>query len=288
MPSSMTAFAREEQQLPWGLLIAEVRSVNHRFLELGFKMSDALRGLEPQVREQLRARLGRGKVEVVLALREEASAGRLPPLDTTLARELLARVSELEQLSVPLAPVDPLALLHWPGLLRTEAAPTEALQCAALQLFERALDAHLDHRAREGAALDEHIKSRLQGIADQVQSLKHHLPQIAEDQQQKLETKLAQLAVEVDRDRLAQEVVYYAQRADVEEELDRLDTHIQEVRRALGQTGPVGRRLDFLMQELNREANTLGSKAASLHMTQAAVEIKVLIEQMREQIQNIE
>jgi uncharacterized protein (TIGR00255 family) len=288
MPRSMTGFARLEAQYPWGHLICEIRTVNHRYLEAGLRLSDALRGLEPGLREQLRNQLGRGKVDLVLAFKPDESSGLSTDFDYDLARDLVRMVEQVNQLAANPAPINALEILRWPGVLKARELEQELLETEALNLFAKTLKQLLENRAREGGELANLIEQRLQAIAAQVVDVRTRLPELAAQQQEKLRTRLEALKTEVDEDRLAQELVYLAQKSDVAEELDRLEAHIVEVRRTLKQKEPVGRRLDFLMQELNREANTLSSKSTASSNTQSAVDMKVLIEQMREQVQNIE
>jgi uncharacterized protein (TIGR00255 family) len=288
MPRSMTGFARLEAQYPWGHLICEIRTVNHRYLEPGLRLSDALRSLEPGLREQLRNQLGRGKVDLVLAFKPDESSGLSTDFNDDLARDLVLMVERVNELAANPAPINALEILRWPGVLKARELDQALLEKEALGLFDKTLKQLLENRAREGAELANLIEQRLQAIAAQVVEVRARLPELAAQQQEKLRTRLDALKAEVDEDRLAQELVYLAQKSDVAEELDRLEAHIVEVRRTLKQKEPVGRRLDFLMQELNREANTLSSKSTASSNTQSAVDIKVLIEQMREQIQNIE
>lgn len=288
MPRSMTGFARLEAQYPWGHLICEIRTVNHRYLEPGLRLSDALRSLEPGLREQLRNQLGRGKVDLVLAFKPDESSGLSTDFNQDLARDLVRMVEQVNQLAANPAPINALDILRWPGVLKARELDQDLLEKEALALFDKTLKQLLENRSREGAELGNLIEQRLQGIAAQVVEVRARLPELAALQQEKLRTRLESLKTEVDEDRLAQELVYLAQKSDVAEELDRLEAHIVEVRRTLKQKEPVGRRLDFLMQELNREANTLSSKSTASSNTQSAVDMKVLIEQMREQVQNIE
>lgn len=288
MPRSMTGFARLEAQYPWGHLICEIRTVNHRYLEPGLRLSDALRSLEPGLREQLRNQLGRGKVDLVLAFKPDESSGLSTDFNVDLARDLVRMVEQVNQLASNPAAINALEILRWPGVLKARELNQELLEKEALVLFDKTLKQLLENRAREGAELANLIEQRLQAIAAQVDEVRTRLPELAAHQQEKLRTRLEALKTDVDEDRLAQELVYLAQKSDVAEELDRLEAHIIEVRRTLKQKEPVGRRLDFLMQELNREANTLSSKSTASSNTQSAVDIKVLIEQMREQVQNIE
>ena len=287
MVHSMTAFARNEQATAHGTLSWELRSVNHRYLEPHLRLPDAFRDLEGAVREALRQGLSRGKVECTLRFAEE-SAGKQLQVDSERARQLIAAAEQVAALIQQPAPLNPLEVLAWPGVLVADSADPQALNAAALKLFDQALGELKTGRAREGAELAKLLNERLDSILDEVAALRELVPQMLAGQRQKIETRFAEMQAELDPQRLEQELVLLAQKSDVAEELDRLSTHVSEVRRVLKAGGAAGRRLDFLMQELNREANTLGSKAFDPRSTQAAVNLKVLIEQMREQVQNIE
>ncbi len=287
MTRSMTAFARQESQQAWGTLTWEVRSVNHRFLEPHLRLPEQLRELEGVLRETLRKRLSRGKVECMLRFVPEEQAQTLQ-VNETFAKQLLAATEQMEQLMPVSQTINPLDLLRWPGVLQDVQIDMEEVKREALQLFNKALADLQAGREREGKELASLIEQRLDAITLVVSDVRAKLPQILQNQRNMLKARVADLSVDLDPQRLEQEVVLLAQKADVDEEMDRLDTHVQEVRRILKQKEPIGRRLDFLMQELNREANTLSSKSIVTDTTQSAVELKVLIEQMREQIQNIE
>ncbi|QMV63188.1 YicC/YloC family endoribonuclease [Pseudomonas berkeleyensis] len=287
MVHSMTAFARNEQATAHGTLSWELRSVNHRYLEPHLRLPEAFRDLEGAVREALRQGLSRGKVECTLRFAEE-SAGKQLQVDNERARQVIAAAEQVAALIQQPAPLNPLEVLAWPGVLVADSADPQALNAAALQLFDQALGELKAGRAREGAELAKLLNERLDSILDEVAALRELVPQMLAGQRQKIETRFAEMQAELDPQRLEQELVLLAQKSDVAEELDRLSTHVSEVRRVLKAGGAAGRRLDFLMQELNREANTLGSKAFDPRSTQAAVNLKVLIEQMREQVQNIE
>lgn len=287
MTLSMTAFARVEHSDTIGTLSWEIRSVNHRYLEPHFRLPEALRELETPIRELLRQHVSRGKLECTLKFTEDQQQASLD-VDTEHATQVIQAAEQLAALMNNPAPLSPLDILRWPNVISSPEQDKQALQQAALASFEQALDQLKQHRAREGAELARLINERLDQIALEVQTLSALIPEMLEQQKQKILTRCAEMAVEIDSQRLEQELVLLAQRSDVAEELDRLNTHLGEVRRTLKSPGAIGRRLDFLMQELNREANTLGSKAIDTRTTQASVNIKVLIEQMREQIQNIE
>ena len=280
MIRSMTAFASGERGTPWGVLGCELRSVNHRFLELGLRLSDELRALEPLLRERVSSRIQRGKLDLALRLRTPEGAVALA-VNEPLLEQLGALAQRLE-------PKFPSLRVEFTQLLQVPVADGEALQVQALELLDQVIDEFVLAREREGAKLAAAISERVDAverIAGQVRGL---IPAIREGQRAKLAARLADLPHPVDPGRAEQELVLWLQKLDVDEELDRLDSHIVEIRRVLGQREPVGRRLDFLLQEFNREANTLGSKSVDARTSAAAVELKVLIDQVREQVQNIE
>ena len=287
MVHSMTAFARVERAGSQGTLVWELRSVNHRYLEPHLRLHDALRDLEGAVREGLRQGLSRGKVECTLRLHEDSN-GKPLKVDHVRAAQLVAAAEEVAGLIKQPAPLNPLEVLSWPGVLVAGASDPQALNAEALALFDEALAELKAGRLREGQELARLINERLDQMATEVTTLRALVPQMLAAQRQKIIDRFGDLKAELDPQRLEQEMVLLAQKSDVAEELDRLSTHVNEVRRVLKSGGAAGRRLDFLMQELNREANTLGSKAFDPRSTQAAVNLKVLIEQMREQVQNIE
>ena len=285
---SMTAFARKEGKGDWGTAAWEVRSVNQRFLEPSFRMPESFRGLEGALREKLRARLTRGKVEC--SLRFEAAVAGLDTLNvnTDLARNLIKAAEDIAALSERAAPLNPLEILRWPGVLESAEADREAIEAQILALFDAAIDELMAMRAREGAVLTGLISERLAGVREEVAKVRAIMPEVLVWQRERIVKAFTDAKVELEPSRLDQELVLIAQRVDVAEELDRLETHVVEVERTLKGGGSVGRRLDFLMQELNREANTLGSKSINTVTTGVSVSLKVLIEQMREQVQNIE
>jgi uncharacterized protein (TIGR00255 family) len=283
----MTAFAHQRSEFPWGNATWELRSVNHRYLELSFKLPESWRHLEPKLRDELRALFQRGKLECSLKLQLQEEEHTLS-LNSELANQIIDSAQSLRDRVDNPAPLNLLELLRWPGVIRPTELDGEAIGKDLMQSFVTAIQEQLANRHREGDALAALIQSRLEQISTIVADVRARMPGIIEQQRSKLIQRVAELKVELDNDRLEQEVALIAQKADVDEELDRLDTHVAEVKRVLKKGGACGRRLDFLMQELNREANTLSSKAVVTDNTQAAVELKVLIEQMREQIQNIE
>ncbi|MCP8689003.1 YicC/YloC family endoribonuclease [Marinobacterium sedimentorum] len=287
MTRSMTAFTRQETQGEWGSLVWEIRSVNHRYLEPHLRLPDSLRELEGSLREKLRQSLSRGKVECTLRFVPETQQQTLS-VDRQYAAQLVAAAQELGQMISDRQPINPLEVLRWPGVLLESELDMDAVKKSAMKLFNTALDDLAQGRGREGAELALLIAQRLDSIEQVVAQVRGRLPEILQAQRNNLRNRLTELRAELDETRIEQEIALLAQKADVDEELDRLSTHVQEVRRVLKQKDPIGRRLDFLMQELNREANTLSSKSIVADTTQCAVELKVLIEQMREQIQNIE
>ena len=285
---SMTAFARETASTAQGTLTVELRSVNHRYLDCTFKLPESLRALEPLLREKASAALARGKLDCMIRLQvAPAKEGDLQvnPAQLDKLRGAIEQVTErIDQLQAPTA----LEVLQYPGICGGLEESEEQINETARQIFAAALATLRDNRRREGEKMAALILERLQQVEAAVASTRQLLPTLMAQQRSRITTRIEELDVEVDRGRLEQELVYLAQKADVDEELDRLEAHVSEVRRTLEKGGPCGRRLDFLMQELNREANTLSSKSIASGTTQNAVELKVLIEQMREQIQNIE
>lgn len=289
MPRSMTGFARQEAKHPWGTAVWEIRSVNHRYLEPSFRLPEDFRELEPALRDAMRKALQRGKVEASLSIHWEQSGESELGINLEKVAQLTRAAQQINGLlGSAAAPVDALDVLRWPGVLQKQELNREQIHAQVLALFNDALAGLIEHRAREGAELEKIILQRLEGVSEQVVKVRALMPQILTAQREKLVAKVAALQVDLDPERLEQEIVLLAQKADVDEELDRLDTHVREVKHSLKKDDSLGRRLDFLMQELNREANTLSSKSVVSETTQAAVELKVLIEQMREQVQNIE
>ncbi|PJJ97374.1 YicC family protein [Lysobacteraceae bacterium NML91-0213] len=286
MIRSMTAFAAGERTTPWGTLGCELRAVNHRYLEVGTRLPDELRALEPLLRERVSARLSRGKVDLAMRLRNGDASGQLELNEAVL--DQLATLAASLQSRFPGLNTGLAELLQVPGVLQARAVDTEAMQAAALSLLDTVLDDFVVAREREGAKLQAAIAERVDGIERIAGEVRTLVPAIREGQRLRLETRLADLPQPLDPGRLEQELVLALQKLDVDEELDRLASHIDEIRRVLAQREPVGRRLDFLLQEFNREANTLGSKSVDRRTSQAAVELKVLIDQIREQVQNIE
>ncbi|PIQ38133.1 MAG: YicC family protein [Lysobacterales bacterium CG17_big_fil_post_rev_8_21_14_2_50_64_11] len=287
MIRSMTAFAAVEQATAWGTLTCELRAVNHRFLELGIRLPEELRLIEPGVREQVSARLARGKVDVGFRLNGGGARGgelRLNPLMV----ERLGHIARELTVQMPALRIEMTELLRFPGVL-DESRPDQGALCeAALTLLDQCLLQFVQAREREGEKLAQGMLERIDAIGSNVARVRQWMPQIREALQKRLRARLAEFSEASDSGRIEQELILGLQKLDVDEELDRLDSHLDEARRILGLREAVGRRLDFLLQEFNREANTLGSKSVDARTSQIAVDLKVLIEQLREQVQNIE
>jgi len=288
MASSMTAFARQQSEHEWGTLICEIRSVNHRYLEPSFRLPESLRHLEGALRDLLRNNLQRGKVEVQIKWVASQGGTSKLSLNQEVLSELQAATTSITQRFPNCGPVNPLDVLRWPGLLSESEQDTKVIDEKTLALFSATLKLLQQQRDREGAQLRILTEDRLQQVSTIVAGIRKDMPNILAAQSDRIKAQFADLQLQVDPSRLEQEIVLITQKADIHEEVDRLDTHVKEVLHTLSQNVPVGRRLDFLMQELNREANTICSKAIVTSTTFGAVELKVLIEQMREQIQNIE
>jgi uncharacterized protein (TIGR00255 family) len=289
MIHSMTGFASAEQQYDFGRLSWEIRSVNHRYFEFGFRVPEEFRVLEPEIRRILGAHLSRGKVDATLRYTPAAaiSSSKLN-LNQELAGKLLSLQKELQDLSGVEQEPDLLSLLRWPGLVEEQAPDPQPLHKAALELLSKAAESLKAARSREGEQMSAAIHERLVGIEQWVAQIREWLPEIRAALRQKLLSRIEDLQQPLEPGRLEQEIAFLVQKMDVDEELDRLAAHVKETLLVLHRDDPVGRRLDFLMQEFNRESNTLSSKSADKRTTQASVELKVLIEQMREQVQNIE
>jgi uncharacterized protein (TIGR00255 family) len=284
----MTAFACESSTGEEGELTWELRSVNHRFLESYVRLPEDLRALETAVRERVAARLGRGKLDCTLRYVLAPGAGGNLRVNRHYLEQLLVAGGEVAELVRQPARPAAFELLRWPGVLEEERQDLGPIMKQALGLLEQALGSLVATREREGARLAELIRARCDKLAVCVTEVKTRMPQVMAEVRRRILDRLEEVRSELDPNRLEQELALLAQRLDVDEEMDRMDAHITEVRSVLAGSGPVGRRLDFLMQELNREANTLGSKSSDVGVTRVAVEMKVLIEQMREQVQNIE
>jgi uncharacterized protein (TIGR00255 family) len=286
---SMTAFAGAEQEIASCRFVWEVRSVNHRYLDLSLRLPETFRFLESDLRGRIGASIKRGRLDVTLSLKPSGQTEGDLRLNLGLVGQVLGAVREIETLAeTPLPQATALDLLRWPGVLQESELDRESVAPQLLALLDQALGRLIEVRETEGAQLAELIRVRCQALREHVAKVRERTPAVIAAIKQKLAARLQELSAEPDQNRLEQEMVYLTQKMDIAEELDRLDGHIREVLRALEQQEPSGRRLDFLLQEMNREANTLGSKSADQETTLTTVDMKVLIEQMREQIQNIE
>lgn len=288
MTHSMTGYARVVQESEQGQLTLELRAVNHRYLEISMRIPEELRQFEMALRERLQAKLGRGKLDCNVRFRSAKSSAEAVQVDENMARSILAACDQLHDWMQNSARITPLEVLAWPGVVKESQLDTAPVGRQLVALLDQAVDELIKMREQEGIRLEEMITSRLTQIAALVADVRQRRLDVLKAIREKLITRIAELDVTADEQRLEQELVFIAQKLDVAEELDRLDSHIKAVNQSLEKQEPIGRRLDFLMQEFNREANTLGSKSADSQTTQAAVELKVLIEQMREQVQNIE
>jgi len=288
MIRSMTGFARTESTAPGYSLLWEMRSVNHRYLELQLRLPESLRALESELRGLTGKSLGRGRIEASLSLRRNEEDAPAQQLNLKLARQLIAKASAVAAEIPQPAPIGPLEVLRWPGVLEQTETDASALAPAVLAGFQQTLAELASARGREGERLAGLLRQRCDEIEVLVTAVRKRLPEVLERIRERLRERIAGLGVEANPERLEQELVILAQKMDVSEELDRLESHLVEIRAGLAGDEPVGRRLDFLVQELNREANTLASKSADPLTSSQAVELKVLIEQMREQVQNIE
>ena len=288
MLHSMTGFARESVETDTGTLTWEIRAVNHRYLDVQFKLPEDLRPKEQAFRQQAGACLNRGKIECALYFRRAVHHDSEMQIDTDLVELIGHRISEMTSKLPNVAAANPIEILRWPGVILQNDVDAEPMFEHASTLFEKALAAMNDMRSNEGQRIAEMIESRCAEVAAIAGGVRKRMPKVLAATRAKQKERIDKLDVEADPTRLEVELALIAQKIDVDEELDRLDSHLVEIRSALKSRKPVGRRLDFLMQELNREANTLGSKSADSETTKAAVDLKVLIEQMREQIQNVE
>ncbi|MEE8731800.1 MAG: YicC/YloC family endoribonuclease [Rahnella inusitata] len=287
MIRSMTAYARREIKGDWGSAAWELRSVNQRYLETYIRLPEQFRSLEPVVRERIRARLTRGKVECNLRFDLDPGAQSSLQLNEKLAKQLVEAAQWVKMQSDE-GEINPLEVLRWPGVMLAEEQDLDAISTELLLALETALDDFISARESEGAALKVMIEQRLDGVSAEVLKVRAHMPNILQWQRERLVSKLEDAQVQLENTRLEQELVLMAQRVDVAEELDRLEAHVKETHKIMKKEEAVGRRLDFMMQEFNRESNTLASKSINANVTTSAIELKVLIEQMREQIQNIE
>jgi len=288
MIRSMTAFARQEIAESWGVLTLELRSVNHRYLDVSLRLPEEIRVLETKLREGIQKGLSRGKVDCTVRYQPQEAGADDIQLDDKLIQQLATASAKVEKHFTQTRPVSALEVMRWPGVLQTPEVEAEVLHAAALKLLKDALKELVQVREREGEKLKQIMQQRCEGISKIVVEVGKLVPEIKANWRERLTTRLQEIKGELDDTRLEQELAIMAQKVDVDEEIDRLNTHIEEVKRVLKQSKPVGRRLDFLMQELNREANTLGSKSTDARTGTASVDLKVLIEQIREQVQNIE
>lgn len=283
----MTAFASSEAEISGLILICELRSVNHRYCDINFKIPERLRFAETDLRTQISDQLKRGKIECSLSYKKLGQDQAII-INPDAVEALLEATRQIEQRMQGALAFSALDVLAFPGVQQEQEIDKEALSLGLAQLVKQALAGHIAAREREGAQLKALIETRCQTMQALVQQARQRLPEVLDAIRQKLTARIKELAAEPNFDRLEQELAFLAQKLDVAEEMDRLDAHIREVQASLTKNDAIGRRLDFLMQELNREANTLSSKSADFEMTQIAIELKVLIEQMREQVQNIE
>ncbi|UFN69772.1 YicC family protein [Vibrio alginolyticus] len=285
---SMTAYARKEVKGDWVSAVWEIRSVNQRYLETYFRMPEQFRGLEPVLRERFRKRLARGKVECNLRFEANPAAKGELSINEALASQVIKAAEQVMHMTGELSRINPFQVMQWPGVMETPEQDMDAVNKVLLEAFDGAMDEFIEARAREGENMKALIEQRLDAISAEVVKVRARMPEILEWQRERLFSKFEDAKVELDPSRIEQELILLAQKSDVAEELDRLDSHVKETTNILKKGGAVGRRLDFMMQEFNRESNTLASKSISTDITASGVELKVLIEQMREQIQNIE
>ena len=285
---SMTGFAREDTETQFGTLTCELRTVNHRYLDVHFRLPDELRAKEIELRQRIGSKLKRGKVDCSLHLRRSGGAAAELKINKDLVQQIGTRIDEIATLLPATQAVNPVDILRWPGVIEEPAIDADPLFAAAADLLEHTLGALGQMRSSEGQRIAAMLETRCKDILLLAAGVRERMPQVLTAVRAKQQERIDKLDVDADPARLETELALVAQKLDVDEELDRLESHISEIRTALQNNDAVGRRLDFLMQELNREANTLGSKSADAETTKAAVELKVLIEQMREQIQNVE
>ncbi len=288
MPKSMTGFARVDQSAEWGNVVCELKSVNHRFLDLSFRMPDSMRSSEHELREQIRKELARGKVECSISVKFDPGSAEQMQLDKAVAQSYIDASQQLSEMLSGDTPVNPLDILRLPGVLGSKELDTEALQALVVTTLAESLNLLKQSRQREGDAMGNEILSRTKKIRKLTAGLVEIVPAIRQNYETKIRQRLTDVDIEINQDRIEQELILIAQKMDVEEEIDRLNAHLDQIDDLVNSDQAIGRKLDFLMQELNREANTLGSKSQGLSQTNTAVDMKVLIEQIREQIQNIE
>ncbi|EHK2864219.1 YicC/YloC family endoribonuclease [Vibrio parahaemolyticus] len=285
---SMTAYARKEVKGDWGSAVWEIRSVNQRYLETYFRMPEQFRALEPVLRERFRKRLARGKVECSLRFEANPAAKAELSINEALATQVIKAAEQVMHMTGELSRINPFQVMQWPGVMETPEQNMDEVNKELLAAFDKAISEFIEARGREGDNMKALIEQRLDAITAEVVKVRARMPEILEWQRERLFSKFEDAKIELDASRVEQELILLAQKSDVAEELDRLDSHVKETTNILKKGGAVGRRLDFMMQEFNRESNTLASKSISTDITASGVELKVLIEQMREQIQNIE
>jgi len=283
----MTAYARKEFKGDWGTAVWEIRSVNQRYLETYIRLPEQFRGLEAVLRERFRKQLQRGKVECNLRFEASAANSGALQLNEALAEKLIESANWVSK-KAGKAKLNPVDILRWPGVMEAAEKDMGELSTDLLSFFNETLGEFLESRASEGEKLQAMLEQRLTGITEQADFVEGKMPEIIEWQRERIQKKFSDAKIELDETRVEQELILMAQKLDVAEEIDRLNAHVTETRSILTKGGACGRRLDFMMQEFNRESNTLGSKSISTDITKSAVELKVLIEQMREQLQNIE
>jgi uncharacterized protein (TIGR00255 family) len=288
MIHSMTGYATASREMPWGALSVELRSVNHRYLDVSFRMPDDLRAGESAMREAITAVTHRGKIECRVAMAVRQDAQQLSTLDRDLLARLLSLSTDVQAAAPSARPLSVADILRWPGLLATESVPAETLTALATDLLAVALKDFIAARRREGEKLAAVIEARIADMRARIATVAPRLPAVISAFETRLNTRLREALASLDEERVRQEVALFINKIDVDEELSRLNTHLDEVQRVIRGERLAGKRLDFLMQELNREANTLGSKSADVDITRVSMDLKLLIEQMREQIQNIE
>lgn len=285
----MTAFGRREKRGDWGIASCEIRTTNHRYLELFFRLPDNFTFIEPQLRNLIRTHLQRGKLDCIIRFQTDPMQSATLNINKTLADLVIQKSQEISQQSTGLqSQINPVDVLRWPGVVQHQEIDLTTAQAEILSLFQETLQELIQARAREGQSLQDHLLQRVQEISNNINNIRSKLPHLNENMRNKLLSRCAELKVSLDPQRFEQELVLYLQKIDVTEEIDRITTHLSEVTRTFAAGGMVGRRLDFLMQELNREINTLGSKINDSDISRVVVDLKVLLEQMREQIQNIE
>lgn len=285
---SMTGYARKEVKSDWGTAVWEIRSVNQRYLETYFRLPEQFRGLEPLLRDRFRQRLARGKVECNLRFEANPAAKSELKINEALAKQVIKAAEQVMHMTGELSRINPFQVMQWPGVMETPEQDMDTINKALLAAFDEALAEFIESRGREGDNMKALIEQRLEAISAEVVKVRARMPEILQWQRERLLGKFEEAKIELDTTRVEQELILLAQKSDVAEELDRLDSHVKEARNVLKKGGACGRKLDFMMQEFNRESNTLASKSIATDITASGVELKVLIEQMREQIQNIE